>query len=216
MDPYRTTPPAPEPPTRVVPWLVRAQLLFGGHVQLIGLVMIAGPAGAVPFMVPALGRTSAADPDYGGLFALSVIALIGLGIVIGSVPGALRQMRLLRTGRVTTGSVSDVRLRYEYRPPYGLARSRAKQWTVTYEFETEDGGTSRARAVAYEEPDLEDEGEIVYDPRWPDHAAPLDYLPGKPEIERGRVQLRDGRLRNASFALVAIVLVVVDAIVLLH
>jgi hypothetical protein len=211
VDPYRSVAPEPAPPARAVPALVRAQLLLGGPIREIGLLMLCAALAAVLTISP----TFDANPEYGGLFASLVIGLIGLGMVLGSIPGGLRTIRLLRSGTLATGCVTDVRVRRSGRP-HRFAEWHPVEWTATFEFETADGATSRSRAATRTEPSLDDEADVIYDPRWPDHSAVLDYLPGRPQIEGDVVSLGAARPVGAALAFVALALLVVDLFVVLR
>jgi hypothetical protein len=181
---------------------VQAQLLFGGRIREIGLAMFAAAAGLFCLIVPTFRPSSAVAPDYAGLVVTTVFSVLGLGILLASVPAARRAIRLLRHGTLTPGRVVDVR---------GRARQHAHrphtEWLVTFEFERAHGDAYRCRVVASEAPDLGSEGTIVFDPRWPDHATSLDYLPGAPEIDAtGGVRLREVRPHAAGLAALAIAL----------
>jgi hypothetical protein len=207
--PFRSSAaPSAEVPRRHVSRFVRAQLLIGGRTREIGFAFFAAAAALFCFIAPTFLPTSEVDPDIGGVFIACVFAVLGLGTVVFCIPAARREIRLLRHGTVTPGRI--VHVRPGVRAP---RQSEYKNWIVTFEFELANGTPYRCRVDVFQEPELGASGLIVYDPRWPDHAASLDHLPGAPAIDdTGRVHLREGRPYGAVIAAAGLALVIAGVI----
>lgn len=167
---------------REIPPGLRLRLMAGGFMTQVGWACVAGAV--VVFAVVVAGVSLAAE-GLAGLLG-GAIALFGLGgafAVAGVVEGR-RQIWFLRHGRETRGTLISKTI---------VDAGESTTYELTFDYPITTGERHRVTLRTDDVARLEDDAAepMVYDPRQPGRAMPIDHLPGAPRItEAGRVAWR--------------------------
>jgi len=133
------------------------------------------------------------------LIPATVVVAVALLVGLAFGLDAVRDLRLLARGTVTTGRLEELR---------EVRDGRTKYWIYTFSYVPERG-LRRTVEITTHAPQarLEDDAEeaLIYDPVAPWRATTLDHLPGAPRIDqRGRLRARETAVARYLLAPVAL------------
>jgi hypothetical protein len=126
---------------------------------------------------------------------VTIFPLVGAVIIWFGTKGGFRRARLLRSGVLTTGTLT-------HKEPTNTTINDARVYELTFAFTSRDGRRCEVVARSHQTERLEDERDepLLYDPNEPSRAYLLDELPGRPEIDGG------GELVGRPLALLSLIL----------
>ena len=152
-----------------------------------------------PTADPTRSRISGMRTSVGGPVVLLIFIFPGVGLLLATADlrRRTRAVRLLKTGRMTSGVFETMRAT-------NTRINKQPVMELTFRFEDEYGNEHRTTAKSHQTGRLQDEAHelIVYDPANPGEASVLDELPCQPRVgDDGNFEATRGSLPSALYLL---------------